>query len=319
VDLVQKGIRARDIITRGAIENAITLDMAMGGSTNTALHLAGLAQYNGIGLTLKDFERFTKRVPRLASLAPSGRYHLVDFYHAGGVPAVMAELKEEGLLHLDELTCLGVTLGQVLELLNPFIKEEGPIRPISDPFESTGGLSILTGNLAPDGAIVKSSAVKKEMLCHTGPAKVFDSEEDATRAIINNGIRPGDVVVIRYEGPKGGPGMREMLTPTSVLAGMGLDDKVALITDGRFSGATRGASVGHVSPEAAQKGPIAAVREGDLIRIDIPKGEITLMVEDSEIQRRLLQLPPFEPRIKEGYLWRYALMVSSADRGAVFL
>ncbi len=319
VELVRKDIRPRDIITRGSIENAITLDMALGGSTNTALHLTALAHYRGINLRLTDFSPFTERVPRLASLAPSGRYHLSDFYHAGGVPAVLQELRKKGLLNEGELTVTGRTIGELLDELRPQIKVKGPIRPAEDPYEAKGGLAILIGNLAPAGAIVKSSAVKREMLVHKGPARVFDSEEEATRAILSRAIRPGEVVVIRYEGPKGGPGMREMLTPTSVLAGMGLDESVALITDGRFSGATRGASVGHVSPEAASRGPIAVVRDGDIVEINIPQKTLNLLLEEEEIQKRLLSLPPFEPKIREGYLFRYANQVSSADMGAVLL
>jgi dihydroxy-acid dehydratase len=317
VELVMKDIRPRDIITKGSIENAITLDMALGGSTNTALHLTAIAYYGGLDFRLKDFAAFTQRVPRLASLAPSGKYHLVDFYHGGGVPAVLQELRKVGLINEKELTVTGKTIKETLEEIRAGIREKGVIRTIEDPYEPTGGLSILSGNLAPDGAIVKSSAVRKEMLKHKGPARVFDSEEEAVEAILKKRIQPGDVVVIRYEGPKGGPGMREMLTPTSVLAGMGLDETVALVTDGRFSGATRGASVGHVSPEAASKGPIAAVGEGDFIEIDIPKGTIQLLVDEGEIQKRLSKLPPFEPKIAHGYLKRYAQMVSSADIGAV--
>lgn len=319
VELVKRGIKARDIITRGAIENAISLDMALGGSTNTALHLTALAFYSGIEMRLKDFSAFSEKVPRLASIAPSGLYHISDFFHAGGVPAVLQELRKQKLINEDEITCTGLSLGALLDQLKPAIKTSGPIRPIEDPYETRGGLTILSGNLAPDAAIVKSSAVKREMLRHKGPAKVFESEEEATKAILSKHIRPGDVVVIRYEGPKGGPGMREMLTPTSVLAGMGLDDSVALITDGRFSGATRGASIGHVSPEAAARGPIAAIRDGDVIEIDILGKRLNLCLEDREIQARLACLPEFEPKIKEGYLARYSKMVSSADMGAVFV
>lgn len=319
VELVRKDIRPRDIITKAAIENAITLDMALGGSTNTVLHLTALAYYRGLELRLKDFGSFTEKVPRLASIAPSGQFHVSDFYHAGGVPAVLSELRKVGLLNEEAMTCTGLTLGQLIDELRPFIRVKGPITDIEHPYDPKGGLAVLSGNLAPDGAIVKSSAVKREMLAHTGPAHVFDSEEEATKAILSKQIKPGEIVVIRYEGPKGGPGMREMLTPTSVLAGMGLDESVALITDGRFSGATRGASIGHVSPEAAARGPIAAVKDEDRIQIDIPNKRLNLLLEDSEIQKRLSSLPPFQPKIKEGYLARYAKLVSSADLGAVFL
>ncbi len=316
VELVNRGIRARDIITKEALENAIALDMALGGSTNSALHLPAIAHYAGIKLELRDFDPWTQKVPRLTAIAPSGPYHIVDLYQAGGSPAILKELSKAGLIDTGQMTVLGVTLGEALDLVGAEIKDSDVIRPIDQPFASTGGLTILTGNLAPEGAIVKSAAVCQSMLRHRGPARVFEREEDATLAILGGHIREGEVVVIRYEGPKGGPGMREMLTPTSALAGMGMDEKVALITDGRFSGATRGASIGHICPEAANTGPIAAIREGDLIEIDISNKTLELLVEERELQQRLKELPPFEPKVKEGFLYRYSMEVKSAHVGA---
>ncbi len=317
VELVKKGIVPRDIMTKEAFYNAIALDMALGGSTNTALHIPAIAYYAGIDLTLKDFSRFTETIPHLTSLVPSGPHHMTDFYYAGGSPAVLAELRKEGLIDEDQMTVYGKPLGETLSDINARIKDADVIHGIDDPVHEKGGLAILTGNIAPDGSIVKQAAVSADMMKRSGPARIFHSEEDAVRAMMDNQVKKGDVVVIRYEGPKGGPGMREMLSPTSVLAGMGLDKDVALITDGRFSGATRGACIGHVSPEAAAKGPIAAVQEGDVIEIDIPNRQINLRIPEEEMGRRLKSLPVFEPKIREGYLARYAMIVSSADKGAV--
>ena len=317
VELVKKGIKAKDIMTKEAFYNAIALDMALGGSTNTALHIPAIAYYAGIDITLRDFSKFTDTIPHLSSLVPSGPYHMIDFYYAGGTPAVLSELRKAGFIDEKQMTVYGKTLGEMLDEIGAKIKDKRVIHSIEDPVHKTGGLAILTGNLAPDGSIVKQSAVAPEMMKRGGPARVFHSEEEAVSAMMEKRIKKGDIVVIRYEGPKGGPGMREMLSPTSVLVGMGLDKDVALITDGRFSGATRGACIGHVSPEAAAKGPIAAVQEGDIIEIDIPERRIEIKVSDEEIRRRLSRLPEFEPKIKHGYLRRYAMLVSSADKGAV--
>ena len=317
VELVKRGIKAKDIMTKEAFYNAIALDMALGGSTNTALHIPAIAYYAGIDLTLKDFSKFTETIPHLASLVPSGPYHITDFYYAGGSPAVLSELRKAGLIDDKQMTVYGKTLGEMLDEIGSEIKDRRVIHSIDDPVHKTGGLAILTGNLAPDGSIVKQAAVSPEMMKRSGPARVFHSEEEAVSAIMEKKIKKGDIVVIRYEGPKGGPGMREMLSPTSVLVGMGLDKDVALITDGRFSGATRGACIGHVSPEAAAKGPIAAIQDGDIIEIDIPERRLDVRLSDEEIRKRLSSLPEFEPKIKHGYLRRYAMLVSSADKGAV--
>jgi len=317
VNLVNKDIKPRDIMTKEAFFNAIAVDMALGGSTNTALHLPAIAYYTDIDLTLKDFDRFTEKIPHLTSMAPSGPHHIVDLFYAGGVPAILEELNKKGLINADQMTVCGLSMGEMLHEINAGIKDTSVIHTIEDPVHETGGLAVLTGNLAPDGSIVKQAAVDPSMLKNSGPARIFHSEEDAVAAIMDNRIKKGDVVVIRYEGPRGGPGMREMLSPTSTLAGMGMDKDVALITDGRFSGATRGACIGHISPEAAAPGPIAAVQEGDIIEIDIPNKTINVRLTDEEIQKRLAQLPEFEPKVKTGYLARYAKDVSSADRGAV--
>ena len=317
VNLVNKDIKPRDIMTKEAFFNAIAVDMALGGSTNTALHLPAIAYYTDIDLTLKDFDRFTEKIPHLTSMAPSGPHHIVDLFYAGGVPAILEELNKKGLINADQMTVCGLSMGEMLHEINAGIKDTSVIHTIENPVHETGGLAVLTGNLAPDGSIVKQAAVDPSMLKNSGPARIFHSEEDAVAAIMDNKIKKGDVVVIRYEGPRGGPGMREMLSPTSTLAGMGMDKDVALITDGRFSGATRGACIGHISPEAAALGPIAAVQEGDIIEIDIPNKTINVRLTDEEIQKRLAQLPEFEPKVKTGYLARYAKDVSSADRGAV--
>ena len=315
MDLVRRGVTSRQIVTERSIRNALTCDMALGCSTNTVLHLLAIAYEAGVPLDLKLFNEISAATPNLCHLAPAGPTHMSDLYAAGGIAAVQAELAKAGLLDLDVMTVTGKTLGENIQGARNL--DTNAIRPIDDPFSPTGGLQILWGNLAPDGCVVKRSAVAEEMLRHTGPARVFDGEEDAIAAIYAGKIVPGDVVVIRYEGPSGGPGMREMLNPTSALAGMGLDKTVALITDGRFSGASRGASIGHVSPEAAAGGPICLVQEGDSITIDIPAASITLEVSEEELSRRRAVWEAPEPKVKTGWLSRYARMVSSADLGAV--
>ena len=315
MELVEKDIRPRDIMTEAAFHNAETIDMALGCSTNTMLHLPAIAHECGIELSFDMANEISDKTPNLCHLAPAGNSYMEDLERAGGVYAVMAELVKKGLLDTSVLTCTGKTMAENLEGVvnrNPEV-----IRPIENPFTQTGGIAVLKGNLAPDGCVVKQSAVAPEMMVHEGPARVFDSEDDAIAAIYAGKIVSGDVVVIRYEGPKGGPGMREMLNPTSAIAGMGLDKEVALITDGRFSGATRGASIGHVSPEAASGGNIALVEEGDIIAIDIPNHAISMKVSDEELAARRAKWVCPEPKIKTGYLARYAKMVSSADRGAI--
>ena len=315
MDLVKRNIRPRDIVTRGAVENAIAVDMALGCSTNTMLHLPAIAHEAGVELDLHMVNGISDKTPNLCHLAPAGDTYIEDLDRAGGVWAVMKELTKAGLLDTSLPTVTGKTVGENLETAENL--DTSLIRPLEEPYSKTGGIAALFGNLAPDGCVVKQSAVAPEMLRHKGPARVFNSEEEAIAVIYAGGIHPGDVVVIRYEGPKGGPGMREMLNPTSAIAGMGLDKDVALITDGRFSGATRGASIGHVSPEAASGGVIGLVREGDLIEIDIPGRSIHLCVEDAELaERRKTWVCP-EPKIKSGYLTRYAKLVSSADKGAI--
>jgi dihydroxy-acid dehydratase len=318
VDLVKKGLRPRQIMTRQAFENMIAVDMALGGSTNSALHIPAIAYYADVDIRLDDFGRIADKTPHLTTIAPAGPHHVIDLFYAGGVPAVMAELEKKGLLHTGAMTVTGLSQGDLLKHIDAGIKDEAVIRPIDTPVHATGALAVLKGNLAPQGAIVKQAAVAQEMMQHAGPARVFHSEEAAFDAIVGAKIRAGDVIVIRYEGPQGGPGMQEMLSPTSALAGMGLDKEVALITDGRFSGATRGAAIGHISPEASARGPIAAVEEGDIIEIDIPNKTLNVRLEEEEIQARLSRLPDFEMKVKSGYLARYARFVSSADRGAVF-
>jgi dihydroxy-acid dehydratase len=318
VDLVEKDLKPLDIMTKDAFHNTIAADMALGGSTNTALHIPALAYYAGLDLTLRDLDPFTAKVPHLTSIAPAGPHHVVDLFYAGGIPAILAELQKAKLIKENPQTVYGKSVAEMLTEINAGVKDYGIIRSIEKPVHPTGGLAILTGNLAPDGAIVKQAAVSEEMLTHSGPARIFNSEEDVFEAIMDAKIKKGDVIVVRYEGPKGGPGMREMLSPTSALAGMGMDKEVALITDGRFSGASRGAAIGHVSPEAAAKGPIAALREGDMIEIDIPHKTLNAQLTDEEIRQRLDALPEFEPKVKTGYLARYMQMVSSADKGAVF-
>ncbi len=314
MNILAKNIRPRDIITSDAIHNAFTVDMALGGSSNSVLHLMAIASEAGVDFKLSDIHDIGQRTPYLCKLRPSGPHHIEDLDRAGGIPAVMSEVK--GLLKLKSLTVTGKTVGENLAGVKTLNNEV--IRSRANAHSATGGLALLFGNLAPEGAVVKQAAVAPEMMKHRGPARVFDSEEEATQAIMNKKIKAGDVLVIRYEGPKGGPGMREMLTPTSLITGIGLDKEVALITDGRFSGATRGASIGHVSPEAAARGPVAAVQEGDIISIDIPNHKLDVELTDKEINDRLAELPEFEPRIKTGYLARYTEKVTSASTGAVF-
>ncbi len=314
VALVKQGLLPRDIVTLQAIRNAFGVDMALGGSTNSVLHLMAIANEAGITFPLEEVNRINAATPHLCKMSPAGPNHIEDLDRAGGIPAVMQELG--GRLHLSALTVTGGPLGQAVEAARN--RDTDVIHLASQPHSATGGLSILSGNLAPEGAVVKSAAVDPAMRHHKGPARVFESEEEATAAIMREEVKPGEVVVIRYEGPQGGPGMREMLTPTSLLSGMGLDDKVALLTDGRFSGASKGAAIGHISPEAAAGGAIAAVQDGDIIEIDIDQHSLNVALDGAEIERRVAARPPFEPKIKEGYLRRYAKAVTSASTGAVF-
>jgi dihydroxy-acid dehydratase len=314
VETLAEDIKPRDIITKDSIYNAFVVDMAMGGSTNSVLHLTALAHEAGIDFPLSLINEIGDSVPHICKLSPAGDYHIEDLDLAGGVPAIMRELS--GLLKLKANTILGKPLGDVARKAR--VRNRKVIRRLSQPYASTGGISILFGNLAPDGAVVKSAAVAPEMRIHRGPARVFNSEEEATAAIIEGKFKSGDVIVIRYEGPKGGPGMREMLAATSLLSGMGMDNKVALITDGRFSGGTRGAAIGHMSPEAAQKGPIAALKDGDIININIPDHKLEVELGRKELKQRLASLPAFRPRVETGYLSRYSDRVSSASTGAVF-
>ena len=315
MELVERNIRPRDIMTPAAIHNAETVDMALGCSTNTMLHLPAIAYEAGVDIDLDKANEISAHTPNLCHLAPAGDTFMEDLDRAGGVLAVMKELTKKNLLDTGVMTCTGKTLAENLEGVENLDAET--IRPIDNPYSQNGGIAVLKGNLAKDGCVVKQSAVAPEMMAHEGPARVFDSEEDAIAAIYAKKIVPGDVVVIRYEGPKGGPGMREMLNPTSAIAGMGLGESVALITDGRFSGATRGASIGHVSPEAAAGGLIALVEEGDTIAIDIPNCSIQLKVSDEVLAERRAKWVCPEPKIKTGYLARYAKLVSSADKGAI--
>ena len=315
MELVRKNIRPRDIMTEDAILNALTVDMALGCSTNSMLHLPAIAHEIGMDFEIDFANTISEKTPNLCHLAPAGHTYIEDLNEAGGVYAVMNELNKKGLLHTDCMTVTGKTVGENIagcENKNPEV-----IRPIDNPYSETGGLAVLKGNLAPDGSVVKRSAVCDEMLVHEGPARIFESDEEATEAIKSGKINPGDVIVIRYEGPKGGPGMREMLNPTSAIAGYGLGSTVALITDGRFSGASRGASIGHVSPEAAVGGPIALVEEGDIIKINIPELKLELDISDEEMAARKAKWQPREPKVKTGYLARYASMVTSGNRGAI--
>ncbi|MCI6499128.1 dihydroxy-acid dehydratase [Lachnospiraceae bacterium HCP1S3_C3] len=315
MEMYRKNIRPRDIMTKEAIMNALTVDMALGCSTNSMLHLPAIAHEVGCDFDISIANEISAKTPNLCHLAPAGPTYMEDLNEAGGVYAVMNELNELGLINTDCMTVTGKTVGENIanaKNLNPEV-----IRPLDNPYSKTGGLAVLKGNLAPDGSVVKRSAVVPEMLEHTGPARVFECEEDAIAAIKGGKIVEGDVVVIRYEGPKGGPGMREMLNPTSAIAGMGLGSSVALITDGRFSGASRGASIGHVSPEAAVGGPIALVKEGDIINININKNTINLEVSDEELAKRKAEWQPREPKVTSGYLARYASLVTSGDKGAI--
>ena len=311
--LLKRNITPRTILTKGALENAFAVDMALGGSTNSVLHLLAIAHEAGVEFSLERVNEISDRTPQLCRLSPAGEHHLEDLHRAGGIPAVLGELAQRGLVHLEALTATGGSLKGSLRRS----RDQAVIRPADRPHSPTGGIAVLFGNLAPQGAVVKRSAVSPEMLSHQGPARVFDSEAEATAALLAGDFREGEVIVIRYEGPRGGPGMPEMLTPTAILTGRGVDDKVALLTDGRFSGATRGAAVGHVSPEAAACGPIAAVRDGDMIEIDIPGKRLGVSVPEGELVRRLAALPPWEPRGRDGYLARYAAQVTSAATGAV--
>ena len=315
MELLKQNIRPRDIMTAEAFANAEIVDMALGCSTNTMLHLPAIAHECGVEVDLHHVNDYNARTPNLCHLAPAGHAFMEDLEQAGGVYAVMKELADAGLLNTNLLTCTGKTVGE--NIANAVNRNPEIIRPIDKPFLATGGIAVLFGNLAPNGCVVKQSAVAPEMMKHSGPARVFNSEDEAIAVIYAGGIKPGDVVVIRYEGPKGGPGMREMLNPTSAICGMGLGESVALITDGRFSGATRGASIGHVSPEAAAGGPIGLVEEGDTITIDIPNKSIRLEVSDEVLAQRKAALVMPEPKVKTGYLARYAAMVTSADKGAI--
>ena len=315
MELLKNNVRPSDIMTKKAFLNCLTVDMALGCSTNTMLHLPAIAHEAGVELNMDIANEISAKTPNLCHLAPAGPTYMEDLNEAGGVYAVMNELSKKGLLYEDQITVTGKTVGENIKdvhNLNPEV-----IRPIDNPYMAQGGIAVLKGNIAPDTGIVKQSAVVPEMMVHEGPARVFDCEEDAIKAIKGGDIVPGDVVVIRYEGPKGGPGMREMLNPTSAIAGMGLGDSVALITDGRFSGASRGASIGHVSPEAAVGGPIALIEEGDIIKIDIPNNSLNVYVSDEELAKRKEKWQPREPKITDGYLRRYAALVTSGNRGAV--
>lgn len=315
MELLEKDIRPRDILTEKAFMNALTVDMALGCSTNTMLHLPAIAKEAGVKLNLDIANEISKKTPNLCHLAPAGHTYMEDLNEAGGVYAVMNELTKVGLLDTELITATGKTVGENIKGCE--IKDTDIIRPVTNPYSKTGGIAVLKGNLAPDGSVVKRSAVAEKMMHHKGAARVFDCEEDALSAIYDGKINPGEVVVIRYEGPKGGPGMREMLNPTSAIMGSGLGNCVALITDGRFSGATRGAAIGHVSPEAAVGGPIALVKEGDMIEIDIPANTINLLVSDEELAKRKAEWKPRQPKITTGYLARYAKLVTSGAQGAV--
>ncbi|GHU81919.1 dihydroxy-acid dehydratase [Clostridia bacterium] len=315
MELLKKDIKPRDIMTKKAFENALTIDMALGCSTNSMLHLPAIAHEAGVDIDLEIANEISDKTPNLCHLAPAGNHHMEDLYEAGGVYAVMNEVSKLGILHTDIITCTGKTVGENIEFSAN--KNTDVIRTVENPYSKTGGIAVLKGNLAPDSCVVKRSAVNPDMLIHEGPARVFDCEEDAMTAINRDEINPGDVVIIRYEGPKGGPGMREMLNPTSAIMGRGLGNSVALITDGRFSGATRGAAIGHVSPEAAVGGNIALVNEGDTISIDIMANTINIKISDEELEARRKQWQPKAPKITTGYLARYAAMVTSGNTGAI--
>ncbi len=315
MDLVKQDLRPSKILTKKAFENAVTVDMAFGGSTNTTLHLLAIAREAGVQLSLQTFNEISERTPHLCNMAPGGPYHLLELHQAGGIPALMLELSRGGLIHQEQITVTGKSIGENLKgkkNSNPEV-----IHPLEKPYHTTGGLAVLFGNLAPEGAVVKRSAVDDAMLKHRGPARVFNSEEEALKVILDGKIQKGEVVLIRYEGPKGGPGMREMLAPTSAIVGMGRDRDVALLTDGRFSGGSRGAAIGHISPEAAEGGPIAVVQDGDMIEIDLPGKKLNLLISDEELKKRLSQWKPPKKELK-GYLKRYARLVQSAYTGATF-
>ncbi len=318
MELLEKGIAPRDIVTPKSLRNAVAVDMALGCSTNTVLHLPAVFAEAGLELGLELFDEISRNTPNLCKLSPAGEHHIEDLHHAGGIQAVMRELSSAGLLDLTVRTATGLTLGENLDVLGAKVTDSEVIRPASAPYATQGGIAILRGSLAPEGAVVKQSAVAPEMMVRTGPARVFECEEDAVSAILGDTIRPGDVVVIRNEGPKGGPGMREMLTPTSAISGMGLGGSVALITDGRFSGGTRGAAIGHVAPEAADGGPIALVQEGDQIAIDIPNRKLDLLVSEEEMATRRKAYVPRTTEPASPLLRRYARLVSSASAGAVW-
>lgn len=318
LELIRRDLRPRQIVTEKAVHNAVACDMALGGSTNTVLHLPAVFAEAGLSLTLDIFDEVSRTTPNLCKLAPAGRHHIEDLHRAGGIPAVLAELLRKGHIDGSPLTVTGRTLAENIADLNARVMDESVIHPLEQPYSPEGGIAILHGNLAPQGAVVKQSAVAPEMKRREAVARVFECEEDAMHAILDGKIKPGDVVVIRYEGPRGGPGMREMLSPTSAIAGMGLDKDVALITDGRFSGATRGAAIGHISPEAADGGPIALVEEGDIIRIDIPARRLELLVDDAVLDKRRASLRPRALKTSSPFLRRYAGQVSSAASGAVF-
>ena len=313
--LVKKDLRPSQILTRKAFENAVTVDMAFGGSTNTTLHLPAIASEVGIKLPLRTFNQISEKTPHLCNMSPGGPHHLQDLHRAGGIPALMAELSRRGLIHKEVLTVTGKSVGENLKKKR--IQDPEVIQPLERPYHPSGGLTVLFGNLAPEGAVVKRSAVDDAMLRHRGPARVFDSEEEAMRVILDGKIKKAEVIVVRYEGPKGGPGMREMLGPTSAIVGVGRDRDVALLTDGRFSGGSRGAAIGHISPEAAEGGPIAAVQKGDQIEIDIPGKRLNLLISDEELKKRLSDWKPPKRQLK-GYLKRYARLVQSANTGATF-
>jgi dihydroxy-acid dehydratase len=315
MDLIQKKVTPSKILTEKAFENAITVDMAFGGSTNTSLHLPAVAREAGVKLSLQTFNRISEKTPHLCNMSPGGPYHIQDLHQAGGIPALMNELSRGGLIHRDPLTVTRKSIGENLKGKRVFNPEV--IRPTERPYHPTGGLAVLFGNLAPEGAVVKQSAVDEAMLKHRGPARVFNSEEEAIKVILDRKVKKGEILVIRYEGPKGGPGMREMLAPTSAIVGVGRDRDVALLTDGRFSGGSRGAAIGHISPEAAEGGPIAVVRNGDQIEIDIPGKKLNLLVSDEELKERLSRWKPPKRELK-GYLKRYAKLVTSANTGATF-
>ncbi len=316
MEMLEKNITPSEIITPESIRNAVAVDMALGGSTNTVLHIPAVAHAADIHMNLAVFDEIGRKVPHLCSMSPSGEYFIEDLYRAGGIQAVMKVLAGDEILELDQPTVSGRTVGENIDQAR--VQDSDVIRPLDNPYHEQGGLAILEGNIAPDGSVVKQSAVDEQMLQHTGPARVYNSEEEANEAIMNGEINKGDVVVILYEGPRGGPGMREMLSPTSALAGMNLEKDVALLTDGRFSGASRGASIGHISPEAATGGPIAAVQEGDIIEIDIPARKLEVQLTETEIAERLEDWEPVEPPVTEGYLARYREFVDTADTGAVF-